>query len=198
MNIYDRVSSIEEGGVPLPFQIIYTKRGTVKDTFYIRGVHIKDMKGQLLCRMIVPDGYFRRSSFGWSITTKGFELHMTQGMLSERISILQIRDPRAYVFVNPAGDKRMGESLRNIAGGIEVHDEHGETIGIHRTGFWKEQVLTDTEKEPIYSLKLLKKRVQRMQGHKDLVYEVSSDVKTRMDHRLLLSWVYFTFLEHTA
>ena len=118
-------------------------------------------------------------------------------MLRERISILQIRDPRAYVFVDPAG-KWMGESLRNITGGIEVHDEHGDTIGIHRTGFWKEQVLTDTGKDPIYSLKLLKKRVQRMQGHKDLVYEVTSEVKTRMDHRLLLSWVYFTFLEHTA
>ncbi|MFT5122513.1 MAG: hypothetical protein ACI9TH_001468 [Kiritimatiellia bacterium] len=197
MSVYDTVSPIEKSGIPIPFQLIYTKRGTIKDTFYIRGVHIKDPDGQLLCRVIVPDGHFRRSAFGWSITTKGFELHMTHGMLSDRICILQIRDPRAYVFVDPSG-RKVGESVRHISGGIEVRDERGQTLCIHRTGFSKEQELVNAKKKPVYLFKLRKHKVQRILGNQDLTYIVTSEAKTRMDHRVLLSWVYFTFLEHTA
>ena len=196
MSIYHTEKRMEEVGIKIPFQLIFVKRGTIKDTFCIRGSHVKDMDGNLICRAIVPDKYFIRDSFGWAFR-KNFELQMVYGMMSQRLNVLHIEEPIKYVHRSEDGVV-LGESVRNRAAQVEVVDERKQLIGVHRSGFWKKHPIVDSEKKERFLFSLQRDKRNLLLGHRNFRYEVTSDSEEFMDPRLLLSWIYFSFVEPVA
>ena len=196
MSIYHTEKRMEETGIKMPCQLIFVRRGTVKDTYCIRGTHIKDMDGALVCRSIVPDKYFIRDSFGWHFR-KTYELQMVYGMMSERLNVLHIGDSGTYLHKTEGG-RPLGESVRNLASQVEVRDEKGKLLGIHRTGFWKKHPVVDAEKKVLYQFTLQRDKRNFLLGHRNFRYEVTSETEKYIDPRLLLSWIYFSFVEPVA